>query len=277
MRNYLEWLAKGRAGPLASPGYALLFLYGLERRLLIDQKDLGLIIEEMVRLLQRYTFSGTCEASLRRFLSFSLAQAGIDKLKPEWFEAAFECTGTDALRDEQHLAVGLAYLFTRQRPLPAAWAFRIAELDPTAPRGVVLERVPEQFSALFRKRYEDRHGKGLLLKKAGRDCEITYSPSSPSLSNDLALSGVNPAVRIPNVLGHRIQFASLLEIWTACIEDLKPLSRVLARGAEGRKRAAYDALPADLKAEIEHPDKAAWDRLAARTRRGRQNGHRRGW
>ena len=262
--NYLEWLAKGRAGPLASPYYALLFLYGLERRLLIDQKDLGLIIEEMVRLLQRYKFSGTCEASLRRFLSFSLARAGIDRLNPQGFEAVFERPGTGALRDEQHLAVGLAYLFTRQRPLPASWALRIAELDPTAPRGVVLERVPEQFAALFCKRYQDRHGKGLLLKTAKRDCEIAYGPSSPSLSNDSALSGVKMVARIPNVLGHRIQFASLLEIWTACIEDLKPLSRVLARGAEGRKRAAHDALPVDLKAEIEHPDKAAWDRLATR-------------
>ena len=65
------------------------------------------------------------------------------------------------------------------------------------------------------------------------------------------------------MLGIPTQFASLLEIWTACIKDLKPLSRVQARGAQDRKHAVYHALPVDLKAEIEHPDKAAWDRLAA--------------
>lgn len=34
--NYLRWLAGGRRDPLDDIGYAFLFLYGLERRLLVD-------------------------------------------------------------------------------------------------------------------------------------------------------------------------------------------------------------------------------------------------
>jgi uncharacterized tellurite resistance protein B-like protein len=48
-----------------------------------------------------------------------------------------------------------------------------------------------------------------------------------------------------------------------CLEELKPLSRVLARGAEINSREAYEALPEDLRADTEHPGKVGWDRLAA--------------
>jgi hypothetical protein len=39
--NYVQWLSHGRCQPLSDIGYAFLYFYGLERRLLIEQKDLG--------------------------------------------------------------------------------------------------------------------------------------------------------------------------------------------------------------------------------------------
>src|SRR4051812_35752186 len=47
---YLRWLAGGRNGPLPDVGYALLFFYGLERRLLVDEEDHDLVVEEVIRL-----------------------------------------------------------------------------------------------------------------------------------------------------------------------------------------------------------------------------------
>jgi uncharacterized tellurite resistance protein B-like protein len=70
-------------------------------------------------------------------------------------------------------------------------------------------------------------------------------------------------VRIPNVLDIQSQFAPLVRIWTSSIEELKPLSRVVAKGADVSTRAAYDVLPDDLKAGTEHPDKPLWEKLCS--------------
>jgi uncharacterized tellurite resistance protein B-like protein len=74
-------------------------------------------------------------------------------------------------------------------------------------------------------------------------------------------------IRIPHVMGIQSQFKPLIEIWTSCIEDLKPLSRAMARGADVLTRDAYEALPDDLKAGVEHPDKPHWDRIVAENAR----------
>jgi hypothetical protein len=261
--NYLRWLAGGRAGPPPEIGYANLFFYGLERRLLLEGKDREVIVSEAIRLLETNRSSQPFEVCLSRFLSYNLARAGIDTITEASFAALFERAGPWVWREEQHLAVGLAWLFRQQRPLPAAWALELVRHDPRAPRSVVLERLPEQFDALFLKRYREQHGEGLLLRAARRDCAIGYSPANPSLSNEFAASTSVPAVRIPNVLGVPDQFASLGAIWVLCLEELKPLSRVLAKGVGINSPAAYEALPEDLRADTEHPDKPAWDRLAA--------------
>jgi uncharacterized tellurite resistance protein B-like protein len=259
--TYLKWLSDGRSGPLSDIGYVFLFFYGLERRLLVEKQDLSPIVKEVVRLLETYTISGSFDGYLSRFLAYTLARAGIGTLKEKWFEAVFE--RTRAQRDEQHMAVGLAWLFSQQRSLPAAWALRIARLDPRSPRSVVLERLPEQFGALFFKRYREQFGEGMLLKAAKRDREVTYRAASPSLGQDLGGGGNLEPVRVPHVMGIQSQFSPLVALWTGCIEELKPLSRVMAKGANVTTREAYDALPDDLRAETEHPDKLRWESIAS--------------
>ena len=259
--NYLQWLASGRCGGLADIGYAFLYFYGLERRLLIDDKDLSPIVKEVVRLLETYAVSGSFDGYLSRFLSYTLARTGIGTLKEKWFQAVFE--RTRAQRDEQLLSVGLAWLFSNERPLPPEWARRIARLDPRSPWSVVLERLPEQFDAMFLKRYREQYGEGMKLTAAKRDREVVYRPANPSLLRDDALATELKSVRVPHVMGIQSQFAPLVQLWAGCIEDLKPLSRVMAKGAAVSTRAAYEAIPDDLKAETEHPDKTHWDRLVA--------------
>jgi uncharacterized tellurite resistance protein B-like protein len=261
--NYLRWLAGGRAGPPPEIGYASLFFYGLERRLLLEGKDREVILSEVIRLLETNRSSQPFEVCLSRFLSYNLARAGIDTIPEGSFAAVFERAGPGIWRDEQHIAVGLAWLFRQQRPLPASWALELVRRDPRTPRSVVLERLPEQFNALFLKRYREQHGEGLLLRAARRDCAIGYSPANPSLADGFVISTSVPAVVIPNILGAPAQFASLGAIWARCLEELKPLSRILAKGIEIHSRAAYEALPDDLRADAEHPDKPGWDRLAA--------------
>ena len=62
--KYLAWLASGLTEPLDDIGYAFLYFYGLERRLLLDRADLSPIVKEVVRLLETYT-----ESPIVRWLS----------------------------------------------------------------------------------------------------------------------------------------------------------------------------------------------------------------
>lgn len=256
---YLAWLATGRTQALKDIGYALLFFEGMERRVLIENQDLSPVVKEVVRLLDTYTFSESFDGILGRFLSYSLARVGIGSLKEKWFQAVFE--RTRVLHDEQHLAVGLAWLHAWKRPLPVSWALRIARLDARSPRSVVVERVATEFQDLFTKRYQKIYDRGMTLQVADQPREISYRPFNPSLLWSVG-SGT---VRVPNVTGLPGQFTTLVEIWASCIDDLKKLSRVRDRDRGGATltRQTYDALPDELKAQEEHPDQAHWDRLAA--------------
>jgi uncharacterized tellurite resistance protein B-like protein len=260
--NYIGWLSNNRISPLNDIGYAFLFFYGLERRLLIDRQDLSPIVKEVVRLLETYTFSGSFDGYLSRFLAFVLARGGIETLKDKWFDSVFDKSRLQ--RDEDFLAVALAWFFKKNAPLPISWAMRIARQDPRCPRSVILDRLPEQFKSLFEKRYHENFGEGLILKTSKRDRPLSYRSASPSLlfHTELVLRSTEP-IKIPNVLGIQSQFSSLAAIWTSCIEELRPLSRVMAKGVEAGTREAFEALPEDLKAKVEHPDKEQWDRVVA--------------
>jgi uncharacterized tellurite resistance protein B-like protein len=261
--SYLAWLAGGRRGELHDIGYAFIYFYGLERRVLLENQDLNPVIEEVVRLLQRYTFSGSFTGYLTRFLAYIIARTGLEKLRKEWFEFLFR--GVLSGASEELLSLALAWHVKRQQTLSPKWAFRMAKQHPRAAQSVVVQRAAEQMQALFAKKYEDRIGPGFMLQGSRRDRAIEYrQPASPSLLN---LKSRNPAladsVCIPNALGLQSQFLPLVKIWDECIEELKPLSRRLGAGHSVDTREVFEALPDELKEETDHPDKSAWDRVAA--------------
>ncbi len=108
-------------------GYAFVFFYGLERRLLIENADLSPIVKEVVRLLETCSTAGSLSVQLSRFLAFAMARAGIETLKDKWFEAVFENSKLE--RDDDFLSVALARFYKKSVPLPPSWAFRIARQD----------------------------------------------------------------------------------------------------------------------------------------------------
>ena len=140
---YLRWMSNGRTGSLENIGFALLFFCGLERRILVDEQDHGLIVDEVVRLLRTYPSYGLFNAHLSLFLAFSLARIGTDAINEKVFAYIFEQTPLrwdDALPllkwDESLLAVALAWFHKRQVPLPSAWAMRAARKNPLYPKSL---------------------------------------------------------------------------------------------------------------------------------------------
>ena len=258
--NYLSWLANGRVRPLTDIGYAFLFLYGLERRVVIDRAEPGAILRECLQLLKTYTFSSSFDGYLSRFLAFTLARTGIHRLDERSFKDVFEKSRLQ--RNDDCLAVALAWFFEKSIPLVASWAMRVARQDPRSPTTIATDSLPDEFKTLFESRYREQFGAGLVLKASARNRPLAYVPASPSLLAECGEPGTsNLQIGIPNVLGIPSQFAPLVAIWTSCAQELKPLSRVPGRGIVVPSREAYLALPAELKATVEHPDQEKWDQI----------------
>ncbi len=225
--KYLGWLSTGRVGALDHAGYAFLFFYGLERRLLVEQQDKDPILKEVVRLLDTYYISGSFNQYLNQFLAVSLARLEIQSRDDQLFRAIFETRRVKW--DESLMAVAFAWLYKRHVPLPASWAFRVARRDSPFQNIVVPIAPSDELKSLFKKRYQEQFGSGLILEASRDDLEIQYSPSNPSLLIDISSSeSSNTRIRIPTVLGFKSQFQSLTNILSRCVDELRLSNRVLS-------------------------------------------------
>ena len=251
--NYLNWMASGRTAPLDDIGYTFIFYYGLERRALLDEEDLHLVIEEVLRLRQRYQFSKSFNSYSANFLAYLLAKTDLASMAQDTFMKVIASIGT--LQDDI-LSVVLAWFYYNRKPLPDEVAYEIAKNLPGAPRSVVLKRAPEEFKLLFKNKYQAKFGQGMELTVVVQLKKISYHIASPSLPSTLIKS-----ISIPDVVGAKEQFTPLLEIWSQCIEELRKFSRALSQGMKTTDRDAYMALPKILRREVDHPDKPLWETL----------------
>ena len=286
---YLSWLASGRASLAGGPGVVQLHFMGLERRALAEGRDLGLVVREVCRVrdlvaarLSGGVASGDTARSgddsrpdpdVRRWTSF-LRQSGaflwaLVAQRPEAFaERDLRVLGgRTASWNDESLAGALAWSFRRGPGatdaeggrLPAWMARVLAEHLPGARRSVVVTRVAEQFDALFESRFAEKHPEGLALRAAKRPRTISYRPANRTL--------LPVEVGVPDPLGLASQFKWLVELWNACIEDLRGLAR--SAGGEGvpdtaaMTLAQWEAMPADLRATMDSPFAAALADLAA--------------
>ena len=114
---------------------------------------------------------------------------------------------------------------------------RIALKDLPHPRIAVFDRDREQLGSLFERRYDEQFGNGLILQAFHPERLLGYRPASPSIvfDADLVRRCTEP-VRLPNVLGFQSQFLPLVAIWSACLEELSSISRVINDGGRPDQR-----------------------------------------
>jgi len=259
--NYLNWLATGKQGQLLDIGYAFVYFYGLERRVLIDGEDVDLVIPEVIRLLRCYPESGSFNGYLSRFIAFAAAQTGLESMTKDVFRLCIEQASLKGY-SEDLLAVVLCWFYQHNLPLPARWAFEVAQQDIRTMRSVVIDRAPEQLMSLFMQKYREQFGDGMMLKVATRERLLEYNPASPTLLEFHYINAALAPVRIPDVLGIQSQFKSLVQIWRVCIEELRAYRRVVGKGVDITTREAYEALPLELRKDMDHPDAPRWEAVA---------------
>ncbi len=252
--RYLDWMASGRHDGSIEVGYAFIFFYGLERRVLIDGADADAATAEVRRLLGLFGHNNSFRSYASSFLAFAPLR-NADRLRS--FGEADVTAHLYPLVAESStaLAAVAAWYHLHGRPLPATYAGLIARDSEDAKRGAVITRSAAELWDLFAIRYQEAFGQGMITEANKRPLTIEYRPASPSLlSNKRDLR-----VAIPDVVGRTSQFRKLVALWNDCVDDLRRANSK-KRGGAVLDADAWSALPSELRAEYDHPDQDKWDR-----------------
>ena len=252
--RYLDWLLGGRVNAEIEIGYPFIFFYGLERRALIDSADHDIVSQEVLRLLGQH---GATESSFAGYCTSFLAFLTLKRLERIDELQLHERVGQFADGYGDALDVVLAWYGQWCRPLPVSYASIVASSMEGARGGVVIQRAASEMENLFAIRYHEQYGDGLVPIAGKGKATLAYHPASATL----ARSAQRLSTPLPHVLGRPSQFRPLVQLWNACLDDLKKLSTARRRtGTSSSLTAeAWAALPPELRSAHEHPDQIRWD------------------
>jgi tellurite resistance protein len=238
---YLAFLQSGRQLKAFGIGYVFLYYYGLERRLLIDAQsdpvaraEVPSLIAELERLLLTY---GDVSGSFRHYAT----------------ELRDLVRGLNAVDEQAHppveifpgspppsLVLGIARRLASAKPLPPEWARAWTCALRNAPRFGGWRSVSNEVCDLFDLRYSARFGEGLSIaaKPARLKLHVRGAASNrSSLQFETDLPD-------PTLLDD--QFAPLLDLLKAAIDDLEPLRGVRRQNGVDAM-AELIAMPAELR------------------------------
>ena len=240
-RVFLEWLAGGRNDPNVETSFLMLFLYGLERRVILDatqhpafQAELPVIEQELRRLLdlcddyQAGHFQYHANALLEWIF---LSQQQKNKLylqPPPPYRKLFR-----SYYNQDPFPIGLLLALGQvavdKVPIPAAWAHAWATVHPDVRIRSMVVRHPEYFSKAFDSCYHEQYGAGIKLSLNKTPLEFEYQPASPALRG---LSAIKLTFgKTPDISTKRSLIKQLQKVVDAATEALAPYYRYLGKYA----------------------------------------------
>lgn len=254
--RYLSWLSTGKDRDLDEIGYAFLYFYGLEKRALIEKKDIDQIIHEVRRLLDRYRTSHSFNTYLGNFLGF-LAARQMDTLTRDDLTIYFPDL---AELNESCTVVALAWFAQKGTPIPWQLAYSVARhFSGSSIPSKIKKEIP-YLETLFQKRYHSVLGNGLSVVPAKNPYKLDYHPASPSLLSLTSNAMIIPC-SIPYPLRRKKQFNDLFTLWKKCIQDLRPFINQISKNEGTITWQAYIHLPEELRTAIPHPDQDTWNHI----------------
>jgi tellurite resistance protein len=246
---YLDWLAQGRSQPDSYIGYVFLFFYGLERRVFVDLKgasvekiqELELIAAEVERLLQIYGNNGSLNSYATRLLEI----CHLLKSHESFYEISPPLT-RNSWEIPFKVRIALGQLVEARKPIPADWALSWYIHSPQARLRTPATRCAEEFQQLFRSRYQQQYGEGLVIKPNKTKLKCSYHAASAAFEGSIAIEIGD----LPDVTALSAPLNRLQTLVDDCTDALDPFSRWLGRNPEARgSHAAIALLPPEL---IEH-------------------------
>ncbi|MCU1617834.1 MAG: hypothetical protein JWO98_5374, partial [Frankiales bacterium] len=231
---YLEWLARGRRNPSTPLGYVFLFMYGLERRVLVDMQatdsfhsDLAPIRAEMEALIDVYAEQSY---SFQRYAKGFLDV--IDMMMSVGSIAAPAKSTSRRLSSNRwivplSLKIAIGEIVAAKQPLPAAWALEWAWYNPEFRIRTGAVRCTAEFSDLFTKNYFDTYGDGMKVTPGTTMLGLTYSAASAGIGYaKLKMQNV------PDVFALAKPTRALAAIAEEVQESLEAFSRFVGKNPE---------------------------------------------
>ncbi len=241
--GYVRWLASGRSDPNVAPPFLRLYLFGLERRLMLDepsQKERAEVIAEVERLQGLYAEEYGLDEDVRHLLDCVAA------LTPECIEPEPERVfGYDGHELPPWLALGLGYRIATCQMTDGRWLLCWWLAQPGTRLRVAERRIFDEFATLFSLRYAKRYPKGLKVTVPRATSNFAYVAASGtferSLSGDSSLYPDISRIRQPVRIAKRIA--------DECWKELAPYSRFIGRKPARRNTIeSHVLLPTDLAA-----------------------------
>ena len=248
---YLEWLASDRNDPETYIGYVFLYFYGIERRLLLDDKNSGIshnereaLILELKRLKNVYGHNRSFNSYVTNFLSYLwIINHQNDNKQPM----------DDLLVAKRNFTSVFKFLLATTvqngKPVNEELALAWVKSHPDYSLRTPARRCEDEFSVLFKLRYKTRFGDGLKIKPNKTRLRLDYYSASESLRGNHSIE-----LDLPDVSLLKTPVKKLMDLAESCTKELEPLSRFIGRPNNSRDSiGALSLLPNDLVGLISDP------------------------
>jgi hypothetical protein len=232
--HYLEWLEGGRQSPDVSTGCLMLFLFGLERRVLFDARtdpdvagEIPAIFDEVQRLLDLH---GERHAEFAGFASgfLEFLRARMDSRPQD--AMAIEPENYHALPSESRplpweIREALGWIAIRGEAVSPDMAYAWFIQDPTFAHRSAVQHCPQQHKRLFYQRYAEVFRDGLEPDGVYPKIGVRYVPASPSFGTGFV---AEQFLELPNLPARVEHVADIRAISDYCEARLAGFARFAA-------------------------------------------------
>ena len=221
-RSYLEWLAGSRSNTSTYIGYVLLYFYGLERRLMLedDASDASDVVTEVKRLLEVYGSHGSFARYASELLSAHEVKSSVQDIDfiPEVEGNGYEVPAS--------IKMALGLRVRENRAFEPKLLLRFARSHPETRVRTPARRAPELLEALFVQRMAELHPDGFKIKSSRfKALKSTYRACSGSFTVEVSAMGGS----VPDVTDRAEPIGTARYVFEKCSDDLDEYSRALGR------------------------------------------------
>ncbi|WP_445496266.1 tellurite resistance TerB family protein [Photorhabdus sp. SF281] len=243
---YLDWLASDRSDASCPIGYVFIYFYGLERRVLADgtqeaiyDNEFKALFEEISRLRTVFQANGSFRYYATQLLEMMII------LRPKLLSMHSENEYFSS-RSSLLFRLNLATVVDKRQPVSADLALAWIHFFPDYTLRTPARRCHSEFSALFKRRYTQKYGDGIVVKPNKTRLHLSYTPASSTLREIQVKKQID--LPDPSVLKAPVQ--KLIPIAESCINALDAYSRYLGKkDASGSDVAAIMLLPDEILTE----------------------------
>ncbi|MGG1948261.1 TerB N-terminal domain-containing protein [Trinickia sp. NRRL B-1857] len=246
-RIYLEWLGSEREKSDINENYFRLYLYGFERRILIDaavgkvsKEELHEIVHELRRIVS-FSDDYSWQSHVRGLCDY----AGLlNSLPGRVYEQEAPVISGASYQVPLNVRAAFGQAAADKKPVPASWALAWAESDSMISRRTPVLRCPDEFRRAFLRKYTKRFGDGMTITANHTQLQARPGAMFLALSNAPVPGFLSGLPDISAVSGPRKKLQGLVD---ECADELDAYSRYLGRNPEAKGRIdANLLLPADL-------------------------------